>query len=232
MVTLASADKVIWALRTQKNLSEILLNRTEIRLYLPFPDWFGTKRTLSVWCQINEKMVNTIWFWFNLIRIWNDFSVCSFSSAASGDNGSGKMNCFSGKKKTMSYLPRRTHRNGTLLRNMFPVRRYRRADLVVVFLRGVFSPGPQWQSRISGIFFYISGIPGILRIYLKLFLSYIFSWDTRGANAYTCKINYSQQMLVIYTSQYSASDWKSNPKNEWVYSYIFIVNLGLISLNI
>ena len=26
---------------------EILLNQTEIRLYLPFSDWFGTKRTVS-----------------------------------------------------------------------------------------------------------------------------------------------------------------------------------------
>ena len=29
----------------QKNLFEILLNQTEIRLYLPFSDWFSTKRT-------------------------------------------------------------------------------------------------------------------------------------------------------------------------------------------
>ena len=33
---------------TQRNNFEILLNRTEIRLYLPLFDWFGTKRTLSV----------------------------------------------------------------------------------------------------------------------------------------------------------------------------------------
>ena len=33
---------------TQRNYFEILLNHTEIRLYLPFPDWYGTKRS-SVW---------------------------------------------------------------------------------------------------------------------------------------------------------------------------------------
>ena len=27
---------------TQRNLFEILSNQTEIRLYLPFSDWFGT----------------------------------------------------------------------------------------------------------------------------------------------------------------------------------------------
>ena len=40
---------------------QILLNQTEIRLYLPLSDWLGTKRT-SVWFQINRKMVNTSWF--------------------------------------------------------------------------------------------------------------------------------------------------------------------------
>ena len=54
---------------------EILLNQTEIRLYLSFSNWFGTKRT-SVWFQINQKMVNTIWFRFDLIIFRKDFSVC------------------------------------------------------------------------------------------------------------------------------------------------------------
>jgi len=36
-------------------------------MYLPFSDWFGTKRT-SVWFQINRKMLNTIWFRVDLIR--------------------------------------------------------------------------------------------------------------------------------------------------------------------
>ena len=49
---------------TQRNISKILLNETEIRLYLPFPDWFGTKNQF----QINRCMVNTIWFRFDLIR--------------------------------------------------------------------------------------------------------------------------------------------------------------------
>ena len=55
---------------------EILLNQTDIRLYLPFSDWFESKRT-SVWIQMNRKMVNTIWFRVDLIRFRKDFSVCS-----------------------------------------------------------------------------------------------------------------------------------------------------------
>ena len=60
----------------QKNLFEMLLDQTEIRLYLLFSGWFGTKRT-SVWFQINRKMVNTIWYRFGLIRFRKDFSVCT-----------------------------------------------------------------------------------------------------------------------------------------------------------
>ena len=59
---------------TQRNLFEILLNQPKIRLCLPFSDWFGSERT-SVWIQINQKMVNTIWFRFDLIRFRKDFSV-------------------------------------------------------------------------------------------------------------------------------------------------------------
>ena len=53
---------------------EILLNQPEIRLYLPFSDWFRIKRT-SVWFQINRTMENTIWFRFDLIRFGKDFPV-------------------------------------------------------------------------------------------------------------------------------------------------------------
>ena len=52
---------------TQKNHLEIWLTQPEIRLYLPFSDWFGT----------NRCMVNTILFRFDLIRFRKDFSVCS-----------------------------------------------------------------------------------------------------------------------------------------------------------
>ena len=38
--------------------SEILLNQTEIKLYLPFSDCFGAKHT-SVWFKINRKMAHT-----------------------------------------------------------------------------------------------------------------------------------------------------------------------------
>ena len=55
--------------------TEILLNQTEIRLYLLSSDWFGTKLR-SVRFQINLKMINTIWFQFELIRFWKDLSVC------------------------------------------------------------------------------------------------------------------------------------------------------------
>ena len=59
---------------TQRNLFEILLNQPEIRLYLPLSNWFSTKRT-SVWFQINRKMVNIIWFRFDLTRFRKDFSA-------------------------------------------------------------------------------------------------------------------------------------------------------------
>ena len=52
---------------TQRNSFKILLNQTEIRLYLPLSNWFGSKQT-SVWIQINWKMVNTIWFRVDFIR--------------------------------------------------------------------------------------------------------------------------------------------------------------------
>ena len=60
---------------TQKNIFKFLLNRTEIRLYIPSTDWFGSKRT-SVWIQINRKMVNTIWFRVDSVRLQKVFSVC------------------------------------------------------------------------------------------------------------------------------------------------------------
>ena len=61
---------------TQRNIFEILLIQPEIRLYLPFSDWFGTKRTF-VWFQTIQKMVNTIWVLADLIRFRKYFSVCS-----------------------------------------------------------------------------------------------------------------------------------------------------------
>ena len=53
---------------TQRNLFEILLNQTEIRLYLSCTDWFGTKR--SVRLVPNKSMrgkYNIISVWFNKI---------------------------------------------------------------------------------------------------------------------------------------------------------------------
>ena len=66
---------------TQRNFFEFLLNQTEIRLYLLFSEWFGTKRTF-VWFQINRKMVNTIWLRVNLIRFQKDLSVRSHCSSS------------------------------------------------------------------------------------------------------------------------------------------------------
>ena len=45
-------------------------------LYLPPPDWLGTKRT-PIWVQINRKMVNTISFRSDLLRLRNYFRVCA-----------------------------------------------------------------------------------------------------------------------------------------------------------
>ena len=53
----------------------ILIIHTEIGFYLPFSDWFGTKRT-SVWVQINLKMINTNRFRFELTRLKKILSVC------------------------------------------------------------------------------------------------------------------------------------------------------------
>ena len=62
---------------TPRHFFEILLNQSEIRLYLPFPNRFGYKRS-SVFIQINRKMVNEIWFRFDLIRFRKNVSVCGY----------------------------------------------------------------------------------------------------------------------------------------------------------
>ena len=59
--------------RTQRKLFEILLIHTEIRLYLLFSNWFGSKRT-SVSSQIKYKY-NLIPF--ELTRFRKVFSVCT-----------------------------------------------------------------------------------------------------------------------------------------------------------
>ena len=68
-------DLIFWKDTHREIFFEILSNQPEIRFYLPFSDWFGSKRT-SVLIQINRKMVNTIWFRVDSIRLQNDFSVC------------------------------------------------------------------------------------------------------------------------------------------------------------
>ena len=85
---------------TRINIFEILLNQTEIRLYLQFSDWFETKRT-TVWLKINRKMVNTIWFLFDLIRFRKDLSVCNIvllSASFVSVLSSAQKNCSKQKK--------------------------------------------------------------------------------------------------------------------------------------
>ena len=62
---------------TRRIFFEILLNQTEIRLYLPFSDLFETERTCAFVFRINRRMVNTILFRFDLIRFRKKFSVCA-----------------------------------------------------------------------------------------------------------------------------------------------------------
>ena len=60
------------------NIHDIICwDQPEIRVYLPFSDWSGSKRT-SVWIQINRKMVNTIWFQVDSIRLRKSVSVVAF----------------------------------------------------------------------------------------------------------------------------------------------------------
>ena len=61
--------------RMLRHRRTILVKSAQIRLYLPFYDWSGTKPD-PVWCQINRKMQNTIWF--RLIGPESEvyFSVC------------------------------------------------------------------------------------------------------------------------------------------------------------
>ena len=59
---------------------EIWLKQPGIISYLPFSEWFRSKRT-SIWIHINRKMLNTIWFQVDLIRFRKDFSVCSYISS-------------------------------------------------------------------------------------------------------------------------------------------------------
>ena len=70
----------VWRHYIPRNFFKILLNQTEIRLYLPCTGWFGSKR-MSVWIQINRKMVDTTWFRFDLIRFCENFAVCSWKRA-------------------------------------------------------------------------------------------------------------------------------------------------------
>ena len=59
-------------LPTLPNIFGILLNQTEIKLYIPCTDWFRAKRT-SVWLQINRKRP----FW---ARHWDHSKFTHFNT--------------------------------------------------------------------------------------------------------------------------------------------------------
>ena len=65
-----------FSVQTQRKLFQILFSQTEIRLYLPFSNWVGSKRT-SIWFQFNRKIVNTIRFRVDLIKLRKNFTVCT-----------------------------------------------------------------------------------------------------------------------------------------------------------
>ena len=55
---------------TQRNLFQILLDQPEIRLYLPYSDWFGTANGHCLFAVPNQSETskyNLIWFGFNKI---------------------------------------------------------------------------------------------------------------------------------------------------------------------
>ena len=60
---------------THRNLFQILLNQTEIRLYLPCIYLEHQTDSFRLLFQINRCMVNRIWFQFDLIRFGKDFCV-------------------------------------------------------------------------------------------------------------------------------------------------------------
>ena len=63
-------------LHTETYFRNRIKSNRNLIVFLPCTDWFGIKRTLSLRFQINLKMVNTIWFRFDLARFWTHFSVC------------------------------------------------------------------------------------------------------------------------------------------------------------
>ena len=57
-----------WKNYILRNIFEILLNQTEIRLYLPFSDWFGTANGRCLFAVPNQAengIYNLISVWFN-----------------------------------------------------------------------------------------------------------------------------------------------------------------------
>ena len=66
---------------TQRNLIKLNRNKIIFTIYLLIWNQTDTVRLLF---QINRKMVNTIWFPFDLIRFRKDFSVCEIKVWGNG----------------------------------------------------------------------------------------------------------------------------------------------------
>ena len=67
--SLRTQGKPSWLFYTHRNLFEILLNQTEVRLHLPFSDWFGAAngRVRLIPNQSEIGKYNLISVWFNKI---------------------------------------------------------------------------------------------------------------------------------------------------------------------
>ena len=74
-----------WMMRTRRNILWILLNQPEIKFYLPFSDWFGTKRTF-IWFQMKRKMVNTIGSCWKVLFLFLETVSIQFGYETEKDN--------------------------------------------------------------------------------------------------------------------------------------------------
>ena len=92
-------------MQTQRNLFWILLIHTQIRLYLPFSDWLGTKRNLN---SDNLPRIRSRFFSVNE-TIYTDWKICTLAPPLK-PLGSGSAVIFGGFSRVPSigrpWLPR------------------------------------------------------------------------------------------------------------------------------
>ena len=93
------------AAHARGNIFGIILYQTEIKLYLEFFEWFGTKRK-SIWCQINLRSVITIQIWFDLTRFRKDFSACTVVLEKKNVRIMRKLGAFTQRIVFFSFYPR------------------------------------------------------------------------------------------------------------------------------